>query len=82
MTIKRLTAVSGTWTPRDRASRGDCRETSGPQVARVEGRAVSDKSRGPLAAPCHPNDENSRGKVQNVRGDSSDVLPSEASYAT
>jgi hypothetical protein len=41
----------------------------GPHVARVDGQnRVWDQDRCPIAAPCRLSDENSRGKVQNVRG--------------
>jgi len=39
-------------------------------VARVEGRAGPDQTHCPLVAPCRPIDENSHGKMQNVRADS------------
>ena len=48
-------------------------------VARVDGQnRVRDQRRSPVAAPCRLNDENSPAKFQNVRGDSSAVLPREA----
>src|SRR6516225_3937861 len=51
-------------------SRGDCQETSGPHVARVGGRAVSDQSR--CLAPERT--RTSREKVHNVRANSADII--------
>lgn len=48
------------------------REDRGPHVARVDGQnRVRDQGRCPLTAPCRLNDENLRGRVQNVHGQSS-----------
>src|SRR5215469_12868834 len=45
-------------------------ENGGPHVGRVVGRTVSGIRVAARYSPCRPNDENSRGKVQNVCGDS------------
>jgi hypothetical protein len=56
---------------RARASGGDCLDRA---VARVDGQnRVRDPRCSPVPAPCRQNDENSRAKFQNVRGDSSAV---------
>jgi hypothetical protein len=67
------TAVPTTGTLRARASDGDAGKP-GTHVAGLDAQnPVRDQSRCPTAAPCRLNDENSRGKLQNVRRNSSVV---------
>ena len=65
-----LTVLPTTRTPRARASGGEVERTEDRTSHEWDGRnPVRNQGRCPLAIPCRLNDENSREKMQNVRGD-------------
>jgi hypothetical protein len=71
----RVTIVPTTGTPRARASGGEAGRTWTARHAKTYAEPCPGSGPLPASSPCHLSDENSRGKVQNVRGNSSATGP-------